>query len=66
MRSTHIGRYIESSAGQLLQLARSTPLLVGTLVGHKHEDHVRENIQLVKQATISSKSFEDLALQLDV
>lgn len=66
MRRGHFGRYIQSSAGPLLQLARSTPLLVGTLVGHKHEDHVRENIQLVKHATMSSQSFEDLALQLDV
>ena len=59
-----IGRTLPSFAAQLLQFARSTPLLVSTLVGHKDQDHVRENINIVKEATMKAQGFQDLALQL--
>ena len=64
MGNSDIGRSMPSFAAQLLQLARSTPLLVSTLVGHKAQDHVRENVEIIKDATMMAESFQELALQL--
>ena len=64
LRKSEIGSYEPSLAGQLLQIARSTPMLISTLVGHKNEDHVRENLEVVKHTTLSAQSYDDLASQL--
>lgn len=39
-------------------------MLISTLVGHKDQDHVRENVEVVREAILEAHSFEDLALQL--
>ncbi len=45
---------------QLLQIARSTPLLTASLVGMKTRDHVDANLQLTAQAPLNISQFADL------
>ena len=54
----------EAYASQLLQLVRSAPLLVGTVVGHKMQEHVRQNIQLATKAILDKHSFLTLTGRL--
>jgi hypothetical protein len=51
--------------GQYLQLVRSTPLLVGTVIGHKRKEHVLQNIALVKDPILEGSEYMKLLEYLD-
>ena len=53
-------------ATQLLQIARSTPLLTASLVGMKTRDHVDVNLKLTASAPLNSSQFAGLHQQWEV
>ena len=38
---------LQTPPGKLLQIVRSTPLVLSAIVGHKKVDHVEENVKLI-------------------
>lgn len=46
-----------------LQFARSTPGILAPLVGHKHPNHVGENLKVAKSRPLSEAEFEQFLLQ---
>ena len=49
-----------SLAGQYLQVVRSTPLLVGAVVGHKQKEHVVQNLALVAEPILDGMDHKRL------
>jgi hypothetical protein len=49
---------LQSTAGKLLQLVRSTPSVVATLVGHKQQEHVTANVALAAEPRMPNKLWE--------
>jgi hypothetical protein len=49
---------LQSTAGKLLQLVRSTPSVVCTLVGHKQQEHVTANVALAAEPRMAKKLWE--------
>lgn len=56
----------EEFAVQLLQIARSTPMLTASLVGMKTRDHVDANLKLTAHAPLNSSRFAWLHPQWDM
>jgi len=54
-----------SLAGQYLQVVRSTPLLVGAVVGHKNKAHVAQNIALVREPVLDAFEHRRVVERLD-
>lgn len=48
---------IEGIAPKLLQIARSTPGLIASLVGHKTKEHVLTNIALSNKQPLGKQEF---------
>ena len=48
---------LPSMQTKLLQLARSTPLLLSAVVGHKTKHHVEDNLKLVSVRPLSNEAF---------
>ena len=48
---------IPSQGTKLLQLARSTPFLTSTLIGHKSKDNVIANLQLASVDPLKREDF---------
>ena len=57
---------VQGTAPRLLQLARSTPGLLATLVGHKAPEHVQQNCALSKEAPLSEEDFRAAAAALGI
>lgn len=57
---------IQGMGPKLLQIARSTPGLVATLVGHKSKIHVIANVALSDIQPLDQQQFESVMAQLAV
>lgn len=51
---------------KLVQIARSTPGLVATLVGHKSKEHVLANVALSNIQPLTPQQFESVMRLLSV
>ena len=67
-RVQHVPELVEEEefATQLLQIARSTPMLTASLVGMKTRDHVDANLKLTAHAPLNPSQFASLHPQWDV
>ena len=54
-----------STAAKLLQLARSTPRVVSTLVGHKTREHVESNVKVSLVPDLSEDAFWTIQAKLE-
>ncbi len=52
-------------AAKYLQLVRSTPLLVGAVVGHKGKEHVVQNIAVIKEPVLDAQEYRRIIDILD-
>ncbi|KAK9821777.1 hypothetical protein WJX81_000061 [Elliptochloris bilobata] len=57
---------VKGAAPKLLHFARSTPLVLSTLVGHKQADHVSANLEVSQLAPLSPDSFRSVVRTLGV
>lgn len=56
---------LKGQGPKMLQLVRSTPYVTATLVGHKDEKHVEENVALSTVAPLSRSMFLSAMSQLN-
>lgn len=51
---------VKDAPARLLQLARSTPMVLSSLVGHKTPEHVTANLQVGKVEPLSWDAFHSV------
>ena len=56
--------HIQGTAPKLLQVARSTPGLIASLVGHKSKQHVLANVMLSNIQPLTEQEFYSVAAAL--
>ena len=59
-------RNVAGMGPKLVQIARSTPGLVATLVGHKSKQHVLENLALSNIQPLTPQQFQSVMGSLTV